>query len=175
MANADPNSPAEARRLLQEFLGQVEKLLQDLVDNPRPVIPGRHHESMRDAWKDVQPKFGAAISALTNPTDPGTIEEALRARGLTGAQLIFKLNVFRHALENLLDHGTAKDVKDGLVQPRERRWWVRFLRWYTGALKAADVILHSLAGVPVVGVFTESISEFKEAVDSGADLGEAVD
>jgi hypothetical protein len=173
MADPDSISNEEARRLLREFLRQVEKLLQDLVDNPRPVIPGRHHESMSAAWIDVQPNFAIAIAALS-PTlsDIPTLERDLQVRGLTGPQLIFKLNVFRHARENLLDHGTAKD---GQVQRRKRRWYVRFLRFFTGALKAADVILDSLAEVPVAGVAVKAIKEFKEAVDSGADLGEAID
>jgi len=70
MANSDSISNEEARRLLREFLRQVEKLLQDLVENPRPAIPGRHHESMSAAWTDVQRNFTIAITALS-PTDPG--------------------------------------------------------------------------------------------------------
>jgi hypothetical protein len=168
MANSDSISNAEARRLLREFLRQVEKLLKDLVENPRPAIPGRHHESMSAAWTEVQGNFNIAINAL-NPTDPGmiaTLEDELQSRGLTGPQLIFKLNVFRHALENLLDHGTAKY---GQEQRKKPRWWARFLGFFTRALKAADVILDSLKTVPGV----EQIKEFKEAVESGAELGEA--
>jgi hypothetical protein len=173
MANSDSISNAEARRLLREFLRQLEKLLQEVVENPRPAIPGRHHESMGAAWTDVQGNFSVAINAL-NPTDPSmvaTLEEALQERGLTGSQLIFKLNIFRHAHENLLDHGTANY---GQEQRKKPRWWARFLSFFTGALKAADVILDSLAGVPVMGQALEAIREFKEAVESGAELGEAV-
>lgn len=172
MANADSISDEEARRLLVEFLRQVEKVLQDVVENPRPTIPGRHHESMSAAWTDVKGNFTLAINALS-PTDPNaisTLEDDLRKRGLTGPQLIFKLNVFRHARENLLDHGTAKY---GQEQRKKRWWFARFFRFFSGALKAADVVLDSLAGVPGVGLAVEAIKEFKEAVDSGADLGEA--
>jgi len=116
---------------------------------------------MRAAWRQVQNNFAVANNAL-NP-DPNTIaslEDELQRRGLTGPQLIFKLNVFRHALENLLDHGTAKY---GQEQRKKPRWWARFLGFFTGALKAADVILDSLAKVPVVGLAVEPIKEFKEA------------
>ncbi|UEM08995.1 hypothetical protein J4G43_030115 [Bradyrhizobium barranii subsp. barranii] len=172
MADADSISDEEARRLLVEFLRQVEKVLQDVVENPRPTIPGRHHESMRVAWNDVKGKFTVAIGALS-PTDPiaiETLEGELRDRGLTGPQLIFKLNVFRHARENLLDHGTAKD---GQEQRKKPRWFARFFRFFSGTLKAADVLLDSLAAVPGVGLAVWPIKEFKEAIDSGADLGEA--
>lgn len=172
MANADSISDEEARRLLVEFLRQVEKVLQDVVECPHSIIPGRHHESMKAAWTDVKGNFTLAIDALS-PTDPNTIatlEDELRKRGLTGPQLIFKLNVFRHARENLLDHGTARY---GQEQRKKPRWFARFFRFFSGALKAGDVILDSLAAVPVAGLAVWPIKEFKEAVDSGADLGEA--
>jgi hypothetical protein len=100
MANSDSISNAEARRLLRELLRQLEKLLQEVVESPRPAIPGRHHESMSAAWTDVQGKFSVAINAL-NPTDPNAVaplEEALQERGLTGPQLIFKLSIFPYQL-----------------------------------------------------------------------------
>jgi hypothetical protein len=173
MANADSISDEEARRLLREFLKQVEKLLQDVVENPRPAIPGQLHESMSAAWTEVQGKFATAITGLstTDSNVLGTLHNELQMRGLTGPQLIFKLDVFRHAHQKLSNHGTAKY---GQEQRKKRGWFARFCGFFTGALKAADVILDSLTGVPGVGLAVESIREFKEAVESGVELGEAV-
>lgn len=145
-------------------------MLQDVVEYPHSIIPGRHHESMRAAWGDVKGNFDRAINALSDPNTIPTLEDELKNRGLTGPQLIFKLNVFRHARENLLDHGTARY---GQEQRKKPRWFARFFRFFSGVLKAGDVILDSLAAVPGVALAVEPIKEFKEAVDSGADLGEA--
>jgi hypothetical protein len=160
----DPISDDESRRLLREFLRQVEKLFGDLAQNPGRALPGRHHESMSAAWESVKPEFNIAINAL-QPPDPNTIVTQLKQRGLTGPQLVFKLAVFRHAREKLMDHGTPK-----AGQEKGRGWWARFRGFFTSTLKAADVILGSLAEViPVVG----AIKEFKESVESAVELGEA--
>lgn len=79
--------------------------------------------------------------------------------GLTGPELVFKLSIFQHACDELIDHGTPKDG-----QQRKRRWWKRRLGLFKPAPKAADVILGSLAKVlPVV----EAIKEYKESVEAG--------
>jgi hypothetical protein len=67
-----------------------------------------------------------------------------------------------------MDHGTAV-----YGQQKRRRRWTRWRDLFTSALKAADVILDSLSAIPGVGV--EAIKEFKESVEAGVELGEAVD
>jgi hypothetical protein len=162
MADVEPISDDESRGLLREFLRQLKKLLQDLVDNPRPAIPGRHHESMTDAWHDVSVSFDTAINAL----QPATVTAELQPRGLTGPQLIFKISVFQHARDRLLDHGTA-----AYGQQKKRRWWALFRRLFTGTLKAGDVILDSLGLIPGI----DAIKEFKGSVESGLELGAVSD
>jgi len=157
-------SDDESLRLLREFLRQLKAILADLAEYPRPAIPGRHHETMKAAWSEVQPKFTAASNELRPPQSTNHISK-LKEVGLMGPQLTFKLSIFQHARDELLDHGTPKDG-----QQKKRRWWKRFCRLFKPALKAADVILGSLAGViPVV----EAIKEYKESVESGVELGGA--
>jgi hypothetical protein len=163
----EPISTEEALRRLREFMRQLEKLLADLAENPGRAVPGRHHEAMHAAWVAVKPKFNDSIRALKEISEEGNIIVKLQQSGLTGDELVFKLSIFRHAHDELLDHGPTKDVEPGNLP-----WWNRFRDLLTSTLKAADVILGSLAGVfPVV---VEPIKEYKEAVESSVELGQTV-
>ncbi len=154
----------ESLRRLREFLRQLEKLLADLSEYPRPAIPGRHHESMTAAWSIVQPKFTEAIQGL-KMDEASNIIPKLHDVGLMSYELVFKLSIFHHAHDELLDHGTPKDG-----EPNNRPWWKRCLNLLKPTLKAADVILGSLATVlPIV----EAIKEYKDSVESGVELGQA--
>lgn len=97
----------------------MEKLLSELAEYHRSAIPGRHHESMNTAWTIVQPKFKIAIDALQMPAASNILPK-LDELGLIGPQLIFKLSVFRHAHDELMDHGTPKEG-----QQRKPGWWTR--------------------------------------------------
>lgn len=161
-----PNQPnqideTESLRRLRVFLDQLEGLLDDVAKNPRPAIPGRCHASMQAAWIEVQPVFVQASTQLQF-SNPSIIDE-LNKQGLIGAQLVFKLTVFEYRHGKLLDHGTAAEGKK-----KKRSWWRRWLDLFKPTLKAADVVMGSLAkAVPIL----EPVKEYKEAVESGADLG----
>jgi hypothetical protein len=168
---SDHISNDEVLRGLRVFLRQVEEMLADLQENPRPIVPGRYHESMKAAWLEVQPLFADAVAGLQSAESD--LMNKLKAAGLTGSQLVFKLTIFQHAHAELMDHGTPKEG-----QPRKRPWWKRWFglfkpawkRWFglfKAALKAADVILGSLTSVlPIV----EPIKEYKEAVEAGVEV-----
>jgi hypothetical protein len=159
----DEISDEESLRRLREFLHDVQRLLRQIHDRPRRIIPGRHREAMDGAWESLQPKFEAAIAALS-PGTTSNVVPTLRLRGLVGAELVFKLQVFGHARDRYLDHGGPKKGRS-----RGRRWWSRWRRLLTPTLKAADVILGSLGSV-FPGV--EAIREYKETVEAGIELGE---
>lgn len=161
----EPIFPEEALRRLREFVRQLEKLLTDLAENPGRAVPGRHHETMRAAWVAVKPKFNESIKDLQVSAE-GNIIDQLQQFGLTGDELVFKLSIFQHAHDELLDHGAPKDV-----EPDNLPWWNRFRDLLTSTLKAADVILGSLARVISV---VEAIKEYKEAVESSVELGQTV-
>ena len=155
-------SEEEALRRLREFLRRIEYLLADLVEHPRPALPGRHHESMRLAWDATRENFAFAIRALASEMDFELLPK-LREVSLVGDALVFKLSVFEHPYNELLDHGLASDG-----EPRATRWWQIWRKLFNRTLRAADVILGSLAKVlPVV----EAITEYKEAIESGVELG----
>jgi hypothetical protein len=153
----------EALRLLREFLRQLEKLLSEVVKNPGLASPGRHGEKMSHAWDSVRLEFVAARRAL-NPK-VGKFISPLSDAGLTGPQLVFKLSIFNHAYDELMDVGIPKED----APPKKQRWWRRLFK---PVLSAADVILGSLAKVGIPGA--EVIQEFKEAVESGTELIDAV-
>ena len=159
-------SNIESLWLLRDFLSQVEKILAAVAYNPGPVIRSRHHDKLRAAWDDVRPKFSLAISSLQEPS-ASNITERLAEVGLTGPQLVFKLSIFRQAHDELTDHGMPAAEE----KPKKMRWWERWVSLLKPTLKAANVILGSLAKVlPPV----EAIKEFKEAVEAAVNLGRAV-
>ena len=154
----DEISDEESLRRLREFLRDVQHLLGRIVDRPQRVIPRRHRDRMSTAWDSVQPKFESVFAALA-PSSTANVVPTLRLRGLTGAELAFKLEVFAHARDRYLDHGAPKKGRG-----RGRRWWARWRELLAPTLAAADVMLVGLGGV-FPGV--EAIREF-EAVLAAA-------
>jgi hypothetical protein len=162
----DDISDEEALRRLRQFLREVQRLLQQINDHPPRLIPGRHHDGMNAAWESLQPRFESAIAALA-PSTTSNIVPNLRLRGLAGAELVFKLEIFAHARDRYFDHGSPKKGRS-----RGRRWWSRWRRLLAPTLKAADVILGSLGSLfPAV----EAIKEYKEALEVGIALGDKRD
>ena len=157
----DAISDEESLRRLREFLREVHRLLGQINDRPRRVIPGRHHDRMNAAWESLQPKFESVFAALA-PASTANVVPALRLRGLMDAELVFKLEVFAHARDRYLDHGTPKKGRG-----RGRRWWARWRALLTPTLHAADVVLGSLSAV-FPGV--EAIREFKDALEAAMAL-----
>ncbi|PYQ45486.1 MAG: hypothetical protein DMF77_04045 [Acidobacteria bacterium] len=157
----DDISDEESLRRLREFLRQTQRLLEQIDDHPRRVIPGRHHERMHAAWESLPPKFESALAALA-PATTTNVVPTLRLRGLVGAELVFKLEVFAHARDRYLDHGGPKRGRS-----RGRRWWSRWRRLLAPTLDAADAILGSLGAV-FPGV--EAIKDYKDSVEVGIEL-----
>jgi hypothetical protein len=151
----DDISDEESLRRLREFLREVQRLLGQIDDRPRRVIPRRHRDRMHAAWESLQPKFESVFAALA-PASTANVLPTLRLRGLVGAELVFKLEVFAHARDRYLDHGTPKKGRS-----RGRRWWARWRERLVPTLDAANVLLLGLSAV-FPGV--EAIREFKDAV-----------
>jgi len=38
---------------LQELVWEIREILKDVVDNPRPAIPWRHHNRLKAAWEEA--------------------------------------------------------------------------------------------------------------------------
>jgi hypothetical protein len=157
----DEISDEESLRRLREFLRDVQRLLGQITDRPRRVIPRRHHDRMAAAWESLSPKFESVLTALS-PASTANVVPTLRLRGLMGAELVFKLEVFADARDRYLDHGTPKKGRG-----RGRRWWARWFALLTPTLHAADAVLVGLSAV-FPGV--EAIREFKDALEAGMAL-----
>ena len=157
----DEISDEESLRRLREFLRDVQRLLRQIHDRPRRVIPGRHHDRMSAAWESLQPKFESVFAALA-PSSTANVVPTLRLRGLVGAELVFKLEVFAHARDRYLDHGPPKKGRS-----RGRRWWARWRELLAPALDAADTVL---AGLSAVFPGVEAVREYKDALESAMAL-----
>jgi hypothetical protein len=184
---AERISDEEALRRLREFVSDLRGLLLALVEYPGPVIPGRHQQAMHDAWASVHPKFDDLRKQLQETS--GTLISDLAKAGLTGHELVFKLSIFNHARDQLLDalastgaprYGSPQTqmASPTIVVPvKEDGWWKRRLRplaaLFKRALGSADVILGSIAtALPLSPA--EAIKEYKEAAESGVDLGSGI-
>lgn len=144
----------EDKAELKKFLTAIQGLLTDIVYNPRPVIPGRHHAIIDMAWKELSPKLGiisAQIDAQANETN-------FDAHGLSGKQLTFKLALFWQAHDELLDLGYTKEGVG-----KQLSWWRRWFRRCKWALTTADVVLDSMAQVVIP---LGALKEFKKGVEA---------
>jgi hypothetical protein len=170
----------EVVRRLQEFVTQLEQVLQAVVDNPEGIIPGRHHDVLGDAWLEVKPQFDRLHKSLRIEIVP-KLDEA----GLAGSRLVFELGVFNHARDELLDHAPRLFAKSARSreQPapyqkpgRAARFWRRAKRLFRRCLSAADVVLDSLAAVPAPEVAgpAAAIKEIKDGVKEAAAISEGV-
>jgi hypothetical protein len=169
--NDGPEGPGEEEQLrrVREFLRRLEALLASVVEYPDNLIAGRHHQVLRDAWREVQPLFATIKVARRDFA-------ALRAVGLTGSALLFELAIFEHARNDLLD--CAPDLfarLDAPVPPPSKPpgLWKRIRRFFRGALQAGDVVLGSLGKIPVLGAPIEAIKQYKEAVEAGVEVADA--
>jgi hypothetical protein len=159
---ADPISDDEGLRRLRHFLREVHQLLRQIDKRPPRAIPRRHHGRMHAAWEALQPRFESALAAL-EPSTTSNVVPNLRLRGLAGDELVFKLELFAHARDRYLDHGSPRKGRS-----RGRRWWSRWRRRLTTALAAADVILAGLGSLlPAV----EAITAYRDAVEVALSLG----
>lgn len=155
----------ESLRRLREFLRQLEELLAELTEHPAVLIPGRHHDPMKAAWVSVRPKFPMLVKQLET-TAASNVIPALKTAGLLGDELIFKLSIFDHARDELRDSLASRTEapREGLL----KRGWRALGKLWKRALEAGDVILGSLASVLPPA---EAIKEYKEAAESGLELG----
>ena len=165
-----PSTDPEIRQL-QEFVWELRELLEDVVNNPRPAIPGRHHKRFKAAWEDVafpvEPDGGFyghgflwLVKNLDGIETPGESQQPVRQKlsdvGLIGVPLDFKLGVYHHARDEYLDYGTVAQMQS---EPKSR--WPGMRKLFGRVLQTAGVILGSTASQIPGG---EYIKEFVEDV-----------
>lgn len=164
-----PLTDDESIRRLRDFVEQLRILLDQLTNYYGSLIPGRHQESMQAAWMSVQPKFAELDQVLTTPFKGARADSRmadLKRMGLTGDELRFKLSIFNHARDELRDRLRHSEERPGLL----KRGWRTLGKLLKQTLSAADVILGSLASALPLSP-AEAIKEFKEAAESGLELG----
>ncbi len=173
-----PSEDADIRQI-QEFLWELRETLKEVVKNPRPAIPGRHHERLEAAWKPVafpeKPTAGGnghgfswLVMNLDGTGKPGereTVHQKLSDVGLTGAPLAFKLGIYRHARDDYRDHGTVAQMQS---EPKSR--WPRMRRLLDRVLKTGSVILGSTPGGEYVKEIVEGVQSLIEISGDSEEL-----
>jgi hypothetical protein len=150
---------------LGSLLGFLERFFDDLIDNPRPAIPGRHHDAVKSAWEELKSLFPELVKEVVNAQRLQRDGE-LATVGLGGEQIRLKLAIAKQNRDELLDIGLASvgDRKDSV-------WWSRWIPAAKSFLKSAGVVVGSLAkAIPWV----EPLKEFIGAVSSLLDIAERV-
>src|SRR5262245_50225893 len=148
------------RKELIELLQDLEEMFDDLIKHPRPAIPGRHHKALRKAWLRTTKIREDLRGVISNTNSAPQLSEA----GLGGDHLRFKLGLFTHSRDELLDMGLAGDG-----DPKDTSWWQRWMPRFKSVLSSAGVIVGSLAkAFP----WAEPLNEFLGAVGAALELGE---
>ena len=141
----------EPRETLRAFIEALRQFLDELIlesKDPRgePLFYDALRSYMRPAWEESRPLFADLIEAIRSPDGRSRLSnEAILSRGLWGAQLRFKLSVFRYL------HGRHLTLGKGAL----RR-----------LLEAIDTLLSSI--ISAVGG-CEGIKEIQEYIEHSLD------
>ncbi len=127
-----------------ELLDPLQQLLeQPLVDDPDMLA------MMRRSYFELITNIEATQELLLGPQGEA-LDAPLAAAGLAGQRLALKTAGFRRELGGVLEQ---------TERPRRKRWFRRAAKW-------ANIVLGSLASVPIVGPVVEPLKEFKESVET---------
>lgn len=107
------------------------------------------------AWYEARPRMTEVINQLESPKNVPI--DTLSSLGLIGYQLLFKLSIFQHALDDYLDFLSRTQTIPRPIEPTSppilvkepepEGWFAKRIarKLMKRALKAGDVILDSLA------------------------------
>lgn len=140
--------PAQA---IDELLVDLERLLQDLVNDPQGMVPNGLEGALAAAWNDVQPLFEGVRAAL-----PEVGLADWERAGLVGNELAFKVEAANRLV------GRARDLFAQV--PRIPR---AAAGAFANACGVVDAILRSLP--PPIRLMTERIEEFKSIAEKLAE------
>ena len=151
------------RDALSTFLDEVADLIGDILDEQHEDwFPPRLSRRLRETWEsEVAPKIGDVKGAIASRQGEASLEQA----GLTGEQLVIKLEAWRHARDA---------ARQGPLSKAPRKRWKPSLSWIggvlrplQGALKIADAILESIgSAIPAL----HGVEEFKKILEGLLDL-----
>lgn len=138
---------------LSDFLENLRKVLFSAVDSEvSSFIPISILEALRKAWDEVDPLFDQVIADLQS----GEYNAALWDAGLGEDSWQWKAK------------NTTYRTARNRPKPKTKR---RIRKWLQPILKIANTILGSLA---VVLPIAHAIQEYKDTVEAGYELGEAM-
>ncbi len=127
-----------------ELLDPLQRLLEPpLVDDADMLA------MMRGSYFALINNVRTTQELLLGPTGEA-LDEQLAAAGLSRQLLALKTAGFRRELSGVLEQ---------TERPRRKRWFHRAAKW-------ANIVLGSLASVPIIGPVVEPLREFKESVET---------
>src|SRR6266700_5207258 len=127
-----------------ELLDPLQRLLEPpLVDDADMLA------MMRGSYFALINNVRTTQELLLGPTGEA-LDEQLAAAGLSRQLLALKTAGFRRELSGVLEQ---------TEHPRRKRWFHRAAKW-------ANIVLGSLASVPIIGPVVEPLREFKESVET---------
>jgi hypothetical protein len=147
--SGDPSE--DPRETLRSFIEALRQFLDELIlegRDPRgePLFHDALRAYMRPAWEEGRPLFAEVVDAIRSRDGRSRLSnEAILSRGLWGAQLRFKLSVFRYL------HGRYLTLGKGAL----RR-----------LLEAIDTLLSSI--VSAIGG-AEGIKEIQQYIEHSLD------
>ena len=153
MTNNDHNFAEDCKRLIK-FLDEAEKIILILIEDKGEYLfvrfardDSQFRSLRKKAWEEAKPTLNEVKEKLRwlhsqNSIDQDRIKDELIKRGLTGAQLQFKLHVFKRLKSTFLK------TKSVIAMRR--------------IIRHIDVLLKSLSGI-FAGI--DAVSEIKEVLE----------
>ena len=157
-----------SRDTLSEFIRQVQTDLQSTVSIYLLFTAESLHslnKEVQSAWNDLQEDFRTALDWFDRETDKES-DDLLRAHGLTGPQLTFKIQAWKALTKGARER--LEQVKSAILGvPRRISGPASAV---LGVLRPAEPILESLASIGgIMGPIAGSVAEFKSMLESVAE------
>jgi hypothetical protein len=152
---------------LNNFIFNLQRDINLVVSRIDIIIPEQRelHELVTRAWRDVAPRFDEISLYIVDENKAEELQKQLRARGLTGIQLMFKLSVYNARRDEFRQQWEEFELasRDKKRRGRVFTWQSYFMRWTINRLfDIGDVILDSLGFIPGI----DAVKEIKGTIEN---------
>jgi hypothetical protein len=171
-SNSSPPDPNIDYILLEEIVTNFEKFINEyfisqdsssgMPNNIAPMIPGRYHEELVNAWLEITPKIQNLIQAIQGRS---ISLEDLDSVGLSGAQMRLKHKFCKEAYDSAKDWYTEEKMDES---PKNKPWYKRWWSHCKRILGGSNIVVKSISKIFPIA---EVISEFIDGVIFLGDLG----
>jgi len=157
--------PAESAQL-QEIITNLQNFINEYIifvdpfspTGPRavsPMIPGRYHEELRNAWKDLQSVFNDVNSIVGSDNFPQ--QQRIEA-GLTGNQLKLKYKICKEAHDSVRDFYVEQELD---AKPKDKSFFKKLRGYCKRFFQGSNIVISSISkSIP----YGEAIREFIDGI-----------